>query len=88
MPKFIEVRVILGISEAQANEVYYDVVKTLEKTKRLGEGIKVLTERYDPKAMLAGMAIRTVLEMNKETQERRRAKGIQKAFQQQDAPLN
>ena len=88
MTKFIEIREVLGISEARTDEIYKDVVETLTKNKCLDVGIKELTEQHDKEAMLAGMAVKTVLEMNKEAYERRRATVLQQAFTQQKASLN
>lgn len=88
MPEFIEIRDILGISQPRADEIYKDVIKTLEKHKLLDEGIKELTEHYDTEAMLAGMAVKTVLEINKEAYNRRRATALQQGFGQQNASLN
>lgn len=88
MTKSIEILDVLDISQPRADEIFKDVIKTLEKHKLVGEGIKELTERYDKEAMLAGVAVKTILEPINEAYKRRRAPGIQRALAKQNAALN
>lgn len=79
----IHIHRVLGISDDRQQEISADIFDTITKAKFMDEGIKTLTEKYDPESILAGMRLGAIVQMNNNAGKVRRT--LQST---QNAPMN
>ena len=63
MIEHVAIHDALGITVERLREITKDVTTAIASGKTLAEGITKLSEKYDPEAMLAGMAALRVAAM-------------------------